>query len=684
MVARKVSAFGVPLRLRAVSAEGRRPRIAVVSREVYPFDGGGMGNYVNWTARALADVAEVKLLTTDRHRGRYEELRAAADPRLDPRIEVVFVPDPDFDRPGTYYGYFHRWSASALEALVGAYPGGGPDLVEFPDYHGEAAVTVQARRCHDPRLRNTCVCVRLNTSSEMTQVLDGRLADDEAGRAMVDLERYALRFADRIVWPGGDVLESYRRFYGADAIAPGRRIRHAVFLGPDDVPREPDRHGGPLRILFVGRLERRKGVVDLVEALVSLERDDWTLSLLGADTPTAPLGVSMRAQLELLAGGDERIRFCAPRSREGVLELIAEHDVCAIPSRWECWPNVALEAFLVGRPVLATPTGGLVEMVRPGKSGALAAGTGPDALADALDALLADGDGLRAIRPHDTRRAFAELTDADQIRRDYLELVRESRPPPRRERGAEPLVSVVVTYFELASFVEETIDSLLAQTHPNLELILVNDGSLRPEDAIVFELAERHGIKLVTQANSGLSAARNLGIALSAGDYVMPFDADDLAEPQLVERCLEPMESDAGIAYVTSWSSFIDERGTLLPDGGYQPLGNSARMLVEQNVAGGCASLFRREVFDAGFAFDEELASYEDWFLFRELAEAGLIGHVIPQRLYSYRIRERSMARTIGVPQRRRMRAELEAHLLDRGMDWVGASRGAGDETRAR
>jgi glycogen(starch) synthase len=658
----------------------RKPRVALVSRELYPFDAGGMGNYVNWTARALADVADVKLLTTDRHRARFEELSAAGDPRLDPRIELVFVPDPDVDAPGTYYGYFHRWSANAFETLAATFPGGGPDLVEFPDYHGEAAVTVQARRSHDPRIRRTLVCVRVNTSSEMAQVLDGRLADQSAERAMLDLERYSLRFADRVVWPGGDVLDTYRRFYGADGIATPFRIPHAVYLGDGERPGEPVRGEGPLRILYVGRLERRKGVVDLVEALLSLEREDWTLSLLGGDTPTGPLGVSMRGQLELLAGGDERIRFCEPRSRDGVLDLIRRHDVVAIPSRWECWPNVALEAFLVGRPVLATPTGGLVDMVREGRSGFLTAATGPGPIAETAAELVADRGRVAAITPEETHRAFAELTDADEVRSRYLELIDESRTADRPATPSRPapLVSVVVTYFRLADHVEETVESLLAQTHPNIEIVLVNDGSFDPEDRRVFELADRHGLRLVTQANSGLSAARNLGVAASSGDYVMPFDADDLAEPDLIERCLAPLEADPGIAYVTSWSKFIDERGEVLPAGGYQPLGNSVRMLAEQNVAGGCASLFRREAFDRGFEFDEDLASYEDWFLFRELADAGLVGHVIPERLYGYRIREGSMARTIGVPQRRRMEAEMEAHLRDRRMDWEASREVAG------
>jgi glycogen(starch) synthase len=664
-------------------------RIAVVSRELYPFGGGGMGNYVNWTAEALAEVAAVTVVTTARHEPEYRDLRAAGDPRLDQRVEFVFAPDFDYDDHGTYYGYFHRWSAHVLEALRRAYPDRGPDLIEFADYHGEGAVTLQARRTGDPLLRDTCVAVRLNSSSEMVLTLDGHLDDEFAVRAMFELERYSLREADHIIWPGGDVLETYTRFYGREAMAPATRIRHAVSRIGDAPPAARRRRdpGEALRLLYIGRLERRKGVANLVGALASLDRDDWSLTLLGGDTGTGPVGVSVRAQLELMAGGDPRIRFLDRVPRERILELLDEHDVCLVPSLWECWPNVVLEALQRGRPVLATPTGGLAEMVQPGRSGLLTAGTSRTALAAGLVRVL-DGE-LDGLSPEAPRAVFEELTDADEIRAGYIELARaQERGQTRAQaagpavdpgsgltprRRATPLVSVVITYYELERFVREAVESILAQTHPRIEIVLVNDGSLRPEDAVLFELAERHPeIKLVTQANAGLSAARNFGISQATGEYVLPFDADDVAAPRLIERYLGALQADPELAYVTSWSSFVDESGDPWPGGdGYYPLGNASRMLDEQNVAGGCVALIPRRVLDRGFRFDPELASYEDWDFFRELAGAGLYGQVIPEVLYSYRVRRHSMARTVGVPEKRRHRNQMRARERERSMQWT-------------
>ena len=648
------------------------PRIAIVSRELYPFGGGGMGNYVAWTASCLADVAEVTVVTTDRHEAAYRELLAAGDQRVDPRLRFCFGADFEFRDQRTYYGYFHRWSATVHEQLREAYPDRGPDLIEFADYHGEGAVTIQAKRTSDPWLADTRVCVRLNSSSEMVLVLDGHLDDEPTMRRMYELERYSLRYADRIIHPGGDVLGAYERYYGAESIAPAVRIPHVVGQR-SEAPLAPRGVGAPKRLLYMGRLERRKGLTALVAALRSLERDDWRLTILGGDTDTGPLGVSVRGQLEIAVAGDERIEFAGGVPRERVLDMVDEHDVVLVPSLWECWPNVALEAFERGRPVLGTPVGGLAEMVVPGRSGLLAEGTGRDELAAALTRVL-DGE-LDDLPLEAPREVYEELTDPEPVRAAYLELAAAEAPRRPAATEREPLVSVVVTYYRLADYVAEAVESLVAQTYPRVEIVVVNDGSFEPGDEVLERLAERHPIQVVAQPNSGLSAARNLGVAVSTGDYVLPFDADNVAGPRLVERLVTALEGDPALAYATSWSDFIDERGRPWreDENGYQPLGNWSRLLAEENVAGDATALIRREVFDSGIRYDPELTSYEDWHLYRRLQAEGLLGHVVPERLYSYRVRKGSMLRTVGLERLERQRAELAAHLAESSVEWTAA-----------
>ena len=120
-------------------------------------------------------------------------------------------------------------------------------------------------------------------------------------------------------------------------------------------------------MLYVGRLERRKGVQNLVRAATALPGADWSLTMVGGDTPTAPLGQSMREQLELMIADDPRIRLLDRVPREHLRGLYAGADVCISPSLWECWPNTVLEAFEQNRPVLATPVGGHLGMVGRGE-----------------------------------------------------------------------------------------------------------------------------------------------------------------------------------------------------------------------------------------------------------------------------------------------------------------------------
>src|SRR3954471_8123666 len=115
--------------------------IALISRSLAPFPaGGGIGEYVDTTARILARLGRVTIFTTDAHREAYDRLRAAGDPNglLAPRAEYVFVPEATASEG--FYTPLHRYSASVFAALLDHYHGRGPDLIEVSDYLGEGFV----------------------------------------------------------------------------------------------------------------------------------------------------------------------------------------------------------------------------------------------------------------------------------------------------------------------------------------------------------------------------------------------------------------------------------------------------------------------------------------------------------------------------------------------------------------
>ncbi len=658
-------------------------RIALVSRELYPLGGGGIGQFVASAANLLSRVAEVTVLTSELGQAEYDRLHAAGDPRLPSEsVRVAFVPEPD---AATATAALHRmqvYSANAYARLKELYPDGGPELIEFPDYLGEGFIALQAADALDPWLRATQILVRIHTTVELVEVLNGHVETDAGRRVLHAMERYSLARADRLIWEGGDVLGAYGRFYGPAALAPPALIRYpyagSAAESGADLSYAP---GEKIRMLYAGRLERRKGVHHLVRALTGLGRDDFRVTIVGGDTPTGPLGVSMRELIGLELAGDGRFELREAIDRSALAELIRAHDVVLIPSLWECWPYAALEALALNRPVIATPVGGLTEMVIPGRSGWLTGATGPEALESTLEAVLDDREALLGLtRAEGPRTRAEELSAPDEILGAYEGLVpgwagRHARV--RRPRSEQlPLVSAIVPYWHSARYVQETLESLGEQSYPRLEIVLVNDGSFADEDWIVAELAARMPVVVVSQMNRGLGAARNFGILNAQGRYVFPLDADNTVDPDFVSRCVEVLEARPEVAYVTAWSRYVDEHSRPIGDGeqGYEPLGNFAALNEVQNVAGDAAAVLRRRLFDIGFQYSEELTSYEDWHLYRELARAGRYGCVIPERLLRYRVHSESMQARIAVPRQARLRNEIAALMRESEVRWTSSS----------
>ena len=107
---------------------------------------------------------------------------------------------------------------------------------------------------------------------------------------------------------------------------------------------------------------------------------------------------------------------------------------------------------------------------------------------------------------------------------------------------SNPLISVIVPIYKVEAFLRRCVDSLLAQTYTNLEIILVNDGSPDGCGMICDDYAARDSrIRVIHKENGGLSSARNAGIDVASGDYLAFVDSDDWIEPQAYEWMLEQM-----------------------------------------------------------------------------------------------------------------------------------------------
>ena len=113
-----------------------------------------------------------------------------------------------------------------------------------------------------------------------------------------------------------------------------------------------------------------------------------------------------------------------------------------------------------------------------------------------------------------------------------------------------PLVSVIVPCYKQAQYLPEAIDSVLAQTYPGVECVVVNDGSPDDTEAVARRYGDR--VRYVARPNGGISAARNSGVAFARGDYLKFLDSDDLLTAHLHAEVESLRQSRAEIA-VSGW-----------------------------------------------------------------------------------------------------------------------------------
>ena len=166
-----------------------------------------------------------------------------------------------------------------------------------------------------------------------------------------------------------------------------------------------------------------------------------------------------------------------------------------------------------------------------------------------------------------------------------------------------PLVSVIIPVYNGVRFIGESIDSALQQTYGNLEVIVVDDGSTDGTLALLNDYAAKDArIRVLSQPNRGVSAARNAAIAVARGEFIAPLDADDLWLPTKIDRQIRRILSaadDTGLVY--SWWAWIDQDSIIVDRSPCWTIeGNALETLMYVNFVGNASvPLFRKSFVEA-------------------------------------------------------------------------------------
>lgn len=615
-----------------------------------PYPAGGIGTYVMHMTRLLAERGETVHVIGQRWAGANarQEMRcdgrlvihriAADDAEFYPSEMSADVPDREIRamRASAFPPQWFSWVAAGLaERLVVS---DEIDVIEAQDWEAPLYYFLLRRSLGlGPERTPPCI-THLHSPTEFIFRSNEWSPRRPEYLPMKRLEDHVILAADALLCPSHFLATQCQTHYQLN------ERPMVVPLPRGDTPPldRSERVWQDGLILYFGRLEPRKGVIEFVEAAVEVacERPHVRFAFIGADTPyTEKKTVLQTVQQTIPPAVRERFLFHPQRERNQLLAALAETRIAVVPSRWENFPNTALEAMSTGVPVLATRHGGMAEMITDAETGWLASDDGrplaarmAETLRRALDTSPQEMERMGGRAAASIRR----LCDNDTIVERQLAVRRKTvtmgalhslQPPPNlpwSETTARPVprrnalgLSGSVTTVVVALAGEDassTVSSLLLQQPPPRVLLV---SSAPSGDS---------GVVTIRYYGHSLTAIRRLALqaplVLEAA-AVMFLRAGTVIAPRAIAKLRRVLERNPEAGIVLPWQEGFTGHMGEIPSFPYQ-------WMEDQT---GWASFYRGEALREALASDP--AAVESWELGTAIMAGGWSALRFPAYLLS-------------------------------------------------
>ena len=237
-------------------------------------------------------------------------------------------------------------------------------------------------------------------------------------------------------------------------------------------------------------------------------------------------------------------------------------------------------------------------------------------------------------------------------------------------------VSIIVPCYNQAVYLDECLQSIIDQTYANWECIIVNDGSLDETKDVVADWIDKDTrFTYFEKQNNGLSSARNSGISIASGIYILPLDADDTIEKHYVTLAVEAFEQDDSLKIVYCKAlKFGRQKGLWnLPD-------FSLLELSKENMIF-CSALFKKTDWQLVGGYDEKMVyGWEDWEFWIALLKNGGTVKQLDYLGFNYRVKKISMVKDLNSQKRESLLQYMSLKHTDFYISQLGSFKKLNDD----
>lgn len=204
-----------------------------------------------------------------------------------------------------------------------------------------------------------------------------------------------------------------------------------------------------------------------------------------------------------------------------------------------------------------------------------------------------------------------------------------------------PVISVIIPCYNSGAFIREAIESV--EIHPDksiYEIVIINDGTTDTYTLKILNELKKEGYTIIHQPNQGPASARNTGIRLAKGKYILLLDSDNRIRPAYIDKGIEIMNANEEVGVVYGNAHFFGDKEGI----SFKPRAFDMMSMLIQNYIDNCA-VIRKLVWDELGGFDEDrvLIGHEDWDFWIRVGASRWKFFYIDEILFDYRLRKDSL-----------------------------------------